>query len=144
MAIESLIIPRDTALYLHIIGGMLLIVLPIVIISQLNSKPSWLKAVSGATAVISWLTLLPSAILYLVYYPATKTLIKAGSKPWVHSVIMETKEHWALLLPVIATLAAWHLFKERHEESKKWYLLLIVLSITIAFMGTIISGGGES
>ena len=141
--LSFLIIPRDTALYLHIIGGLLLIVIPAIILLQLRSKPSWLKVAAAATAAVSWITLLPSAILYLIFYPATKTLIKAGSTPWAHSVVMETKEHWGILLPVIATLAAWLIFREKYEESRRWYILLIVLAVLMGVMGRIVSTGGS-
>src|SRR3989338_5572712 len=141
--LSFLIIPRDTALYLHIIGGLLLIVIPAIILLQLRSKPSWLKVAAVATSAVSWITLLPSAILYLIFYPATKTLIKAGPTPWAHSVVMETKEHWGILLPVIATLAAWLIFREKYEESRRWYILLIVLAVLMGVMGRIVSTGGS-
>ncbi|MBS3132050.1 hypothetical protein J4212_06460 [Candidatus Woesearchaeota archaeon] len=135
---------RDIALYLHIIGGLLLIAFPIIILAYMKKKPKWLKHLSIATAAVSWLTILPSAVLYLIFYPATKTLIKAGSRPWAHSVVMETKEHWGLLLPVIATLAAWLVYSGKLKESKKWWMLLIALAVIIGIMGRIVTLGGRA
>ena len=131
---------RDLLLYLHIIAGLSLIVFPIVILLQ-EKKSTWIKPFSILTAAISWLLLLPSGKLYLTFYPATKTLIKAGSWPWAHSVFMETKEHWGLLLPIIATLTAWLVFSNKEKESRKWWTLLWILSALIGIMGRLIKIG---
>src|SRR3989344_6121536 len=122
---------RDLLLFAHIIAGLALIAFPIIILLYLKKKPKWLKAFSFATAAISWLLLLPSGKLYITFYPATKTLIKAGAWPWAHSVFMETKEHWGLLLPLIATLAAGLVYSNNVKESRKWWVLLIILSVLI-------------
>jgi len=94
-----------------------------------------------ATAVIGWILLLPSGKLYITFYPATKTLVKAGSWPWAHSIVMETKEHWGLLLPIIATVAAGLVFTGKTKESKKWWILLIILSTLIGVMGRLVKIG---
>ena len=132
---------RDLLLYLHIIAGLSLIVFPIVILLQ-EKKSTWIKPFSILTAAISWLLLLPSGKLYLTFYPATKTLIKAGSWPWAHSVFMETKEHWGLLLPIIATTAAFLVYSGKFKESRKWWILLIILAALIGIMGRIVTMGG--
>jgi len=132
---------RDFVLFAHIIAGLALIAFPILILLYLKKKPKWLKALSFATAAISWLLLLPSGKLYITFYPATKTLVKAGSWPWAHDVIMETKEHWGLLLPIIATVAAGLVFTNKAKDSKKWWALLIILSALIGIMGRIIKIG---
>ncbi len=133
---------RDLVLYFHIIIGLSIIALSIVILLQIKKKSTWIKPLSAITAALSWLLLLPSAILYIVFYPATKTLIKAGSQPWAHSIIMETKEHWGLLLPIIATVAAGLVFSGNVKESKRWWILLIILAALIGIMGRIITLGG--
>jgi len=133
---------RDIVLYLHIIAGLSIIVLSIAILLQMQKKSTWLKPLSAATAVLSWLLLIPSAVLYIIFYPATKTLIKAGSQPWAHSIFMETKEHWGLLLPIIATTATGLIFSGKIKESKRWWILLIILAALIGIMGRIITLGG--
>lgn len=132
---------RDLVLYLHIIAGLSLIVLPIVMLLQ-EKKSTWLKPLSAITAAISWLLLLPSGKLYLTFYPATKTLIKAGSWPWAHSIFMETKEHWGLLLPIIATTAAFLVYSDKFKESRRWWILLIIVAALIGVMGRIVTMGG--
>lgn len=134
---------RDLMLYLHIVAGLSLIVFPIVILLQ-ERKSTWIKPLSFLTAAISWLLLLPSGKLYLTFYPATKTLIKAGSWPWAHSVFMETKEHWGLLLPIIATVAALLVYSGKLKESRRWWILLIILAALIGVMGRIVTTGGTA
>jgi len=132
---------RDFVLFAHIILGLALIAFPIIILLYLKKQTNWIKPLSFATAAISWILLLPSGKLYITFYPATKTLVKAGSWPWAHDVIMETKEHWGLLLPVIATVAAGLVFTGKAKDSKKWWVLLIILSALLGVMGRIIKIG---
>ncbi|MDO8628664.1 MAG: hypothetical protein Q7R56_02835 [Nanoarchaeota archaeon] len=95
-----------------------------------------------STAIISWIILLPSALLYLIFYPATKTLILAGQQTWLHQVLMETKEHWGILLPVIGTTAA--LITQQGKDAKRWWYLLIILAILLAIMGRTIVVGARA
>ncbi len=138
---EDLSKMRDFVLFAHIILGMLLIVLPVIILIYLNKKKRWLKLLSVVAAAISWILILPAGILYIVFYPATKTLVKAGSWPWAHSVVMETKEHWGLLLPIAVTVAAFLVYKNKEKESRKWWILVIVLTVLLGVMGRIIKIG---
>lgn len=132
---------RDLVLNLHMIFGISIVFLSFIILNSTNDKLTKLKVLSAITAAISWLLMVPAAILYITFYPATKTLVKAGSWPWAHSILMETKEHWGILIPFIATVAALLVFDNKIKESKKWWQLLIVLSILIAIMGRIIKIG---
>lgn len=130
---------RDALLFVHIIMGLILIVAPFFIIA--GKKERWLKPVAWMTAAASWLILLPAGALYLIFYPATKTRILAGSWPWVHTVVMETKEHWGLLLPIIATMAALLIQDNKLNESKKWWILLSMLSVLLGIMGRLLKVG---
>ncbi|MFQ6118659.1 MAG: hypothetical protein ACE5KE_02090 [Methanosarcinales archaeon] len=132
---------RDIILYTHIILGVLLIVLPIIILLELKIKSSMIKSIALLTAGISWLHLFASGILYVIFYSATKTLIKAGAWPWAHSILMETKEHWGLLLPIIATVAAGLVLTGKTKESKKWWVLVTILTVLIGIMGKVITMG---
>lgn len=132
---------RDFVLFAHIILGLALIAFPIIILLYLKKNTNWLKPLSFVTAAISWILLLPAGKLYITFYPATKTLIKAGAWPWAHSILMETKEHWGLLLPIIATVATGLIFTGKAEESRKWWILTIVISILLGIMGRIVKIG---
>ncbi|HIJ98075.1 TPA: hypothetical protein H1012_03420 [archaeon] len=132
---------RDVLLYAHILIGALLILLPFIILSQLKAKNPIAKQLSFLTAGLSWILLIPAGKLYITFYPATKTVIKAGAWPWAHSIIMETKEHWGLLLPIIATTAAFLVYDGKNEESRKWWILLAIASLLIGIMGRIVKMG---
>ncbi|MBI2232858.1 MAG: hypothetical protein HYU56_02975 [Candidatus Aenigmarchaeota archaeon] len=133
---------RDAVLFAHIILGAALAVLSIIILLEMKKrKSSILGPLSVLTAGISWFVLVPAGILYINFYPATKTLIKAGAWPWAHSIFMETKEHWGLLLPVIATVAAGMVLTGRIRESRKWWLLLIAVTVLIGVMGRVVKLG---
>ena len=133
---------RDAVLFAHIILGAALAVLSIIILLEMKKKKSSiLRPLSVLTAGLSWSVLVPAGILYINFYPATKTLIKAGAWPWAHSIFMETKEHWGLLLPVIATVAAGMVLTGKIQESRKWWLLLIAVTILIGVMGRVVKLG---
>lgn len=131
---------RDLLLYIHIIIGILIIVLPFIINARIKRGAN-VKALAALCATLSWLLLIPAGMLYLIFYPATKTVIKSGNWSWVHSIVMETKEHWGLFLPLIATVAAWLVFTNKEKESKKWWLLLAILSLLLGIMGRLIKIG---
>jgi hypothetical protein len=68
-------------------------------------------------------------------------VVKAGAWPWAHSIVMETKEHWGIMLPVIVTVAAGLVWTGRAKESRKWWILVIVLAVLIGVMGRIVKMG---
>lgn len=117
-----------------------MIAISIIILVNLKNKPLT-KVLSLINAALSWLLLYPSGRLYLVFYPATKSVVKAGGWPWAHNILMETKEHWGLLVPIIATVAAFLVFKDKRDESRKWWILLIIISVLIGVMGRLIKIG---
>ena len=132
---------RDFVLYAHILIGITIALLSAIILIKLKKQSSLVKPLSLINTVLSWLIILPAGKLYITFYPATKTVIKAGTKPWAHSIIMETKEHWGLLLPFIVTIATALVFKNELKESKKWWALAFILSILLGLMGRIIKFG---
>lgn len=85
-----------------------------------------------------------------VYGSQIKPLIKASEAKWVHSVVMEVKEHVFLFLPILATLIVALLYKYDKEliKSKDARLsivllagLVFLLGFSFAGMGAIISSG---
>ncbi|MDO8634460.1 MAG: hypothetical protein Q7K34_04185 [archaeon] len=132
---------RDLVYFLHLILGFALVALPVIVLLNLGKKTAMLKPMALLAAAISWVLVVPAGILYMTFYPATKTLIKAGAWPWAHSILMETKEHWGILLPVVASVAALLTVTGKNEQSKKWWILVIVLSVLLAVFGRIIKMG---
>ena len=85
-----------------------------------------------------------------VYGSQVKPLIKASDAKWVHSIVMEVKEHVFLFLPILATLVVALLFKYdkaliKSKDARVTIVLLagliFLLGFSIAGMGAIISSG---
>jgi hypothetical protein len=88
-----------------------------------------------------------------VYGAQVKPAIKAGDAPWVHSVVMEVKEHVFLFLPVLAATTAALLLKFNNDllhnrEARLTVAMLaglvFLLGFVIAGMGAVIAGGYRS
>ena len=85
-----------------------------------------------------------------VYGEQIKPLIKASDAKWVHSIVMEVKEHVFLFLPILGSVVAALLFKYDNEliDSKETRVsvillagLVFLLGFSLAGMGVIISSG---
>ena len=88
---------------------------------------------------------------YLTYYASVvKPLIIAGPMPLAHNLIMETKEHVFLFLPVLALVEVCLLYKykgqlvaDKNLGKSATYIafLIVLLALAMVGMGVIISGG---
>ena len=85
-----------------------------------------------------------------IYGLHVKPLIIASDAKWVHSIVMEVKEHVFLFLPILALLTAALLYKYDGEllENRDARLsivllagLIFLLGFSIAGMGALISSG---
>jgi len=73
-----------------------------------------------------------------------KPIIQASATPWVHSVIMETKEHIFLFLPFLAFLVMliiWF-YQESLAEKPRLKNMTAVISFLITIIGIAISLAG--
>ena len=106
-------------------------------------------ALVGCSALLfAWLV---GGFYYVeVYGLHVKPLIKASDAAWVHSIVMEVKEHVFLFLPILATLATAMLYKYEGEliQNKDARVsivllagLIFLLGFSIAGMGVLISSG---
>lgn len=85
-----------------------------------------------------------------VYGSGVKPAIKASDAKWVHSIVMETKEHVFLFLPLLAILTTSLIYRFGQElienrPARKAVILLagliFLLGFSIAGMGAIIASG---
>jgi hypothetical protein len=85
---------------------------------------------------------------YWVHYgPLTKPVIKAGPMPWGHDLVMESKEHITILIPVLGlctTIAMFVARKEGTVSAAYRYIsmtcgLIVLMVFCMAGMGFIIS-----
>lgn len=142
----------QSMLIFHVLLGLAGVVFTgVVVFGLLREKPSLRMAKNAALAgflsfALSWLT---GGYYYTRYYgKAVKDVIKTGSTPWVHSVLMEAKEHIFLLLPfasliVFIAIVSMGAKLEQEEKLKKTIALLaltiLFLGLGIAFAGIVIS-----
>lgn len=102
----------------------------------------WSSAVAFFSYILSWLS---GGYYYVVYYgSAVKPVIKAGDYAWAHSVIMESKEHAFLFLPVLAFMVylAALLFQSELESNVLFRRALIGMGIVIFVLGFLIALAG--
>jgi len=85
-----------------------------------------------------------------VYGSQIKPAIKASDAKWVHSIVMEVKEHIFLFLPILAMLTAGLLHKYdkdliKNRDAQVTVVLLagliFLLGFSLAGMGAIIASG---
>jgi len=79
-----------------------------------------------------------------IYGLHVKPLITASDAKWVHSIVMEVKEHVFLFLPILATSTAALLYKYDGEliENRDARLSVVLLSGLIFLLGFSIAGMG--
>lgn len=137
-----------TYLVLHIFFGTSAIILLTAYQLSLNQKGlnfRSLKRSSTAAFVSIILSWVFSGIYYTSYYgKSVKPIILSGQYPWIHKIIMETKEHVFLFLPylVLVILALTLLTPDEIEDNKKVQKAMMLLCFTIVSIGLAILIGG--
>lgn len=99
-------------------------------------------ALVGVIAFIgSWLA---GGYYYVVYYGIlVKPVIKSGVAPWVHNIIMETKEHIFLFVIPLAVTVFFITFLEKEEINRlKIKRIAVWLSGTVAVLGLLVGAMG--
>lgn len=96
-----------------------------------SSKSQIITAAVGAIAfLMSWIA---GGYYYVVYYGTlVKPVIKAGVAPWVHNIIMETKEHIFLFVIPLAMTVLFITLLEKGDRDK-----LNIRRITIWLVGAV-------
>ena len=113
----------------------------------LKKQPNikWLQALSLSGTISYILAWISGGYYYLIYYGgAVKPIIKAGAYPWVHSVIMEAKEHVFFFLPILAIVVTllWWILPDDMQQEPKLKQAVVGLSgvISLIGIGMILSG----
>lgn len=98
--------------------------------------------------VFLFAALIVAAFPYVTHYgPITKPAIKAGPMPWGHDIVMESKEHIYIFVPILALCATISMFiAEREGAASSAYKhismlcgLIVAMVFSMAGMGYIIS-----
>ena len=107
-----------------------------------SRKSMIITAVLGTAAFVgSWIA---GGYYYVVYYGTlVKPVIKAGVAPWVHNIIMETKEHvFLFIIPVAFTVLLISLLEKDELDRLKLRRIAMCLAGTIAVLGLLIGAMG--
>lgn len=137
---------------IHALAGILAIFFFLFLLVELlhpevSTRKTKLFAFLGTILIfLSWII---GGYYYVSQYGvSSKLLIKKGATPWVHSIIMETKEHLFLFLPYLTILLTGVVFKYgndlfKNHKAKSSVLalcaLIILVALSIAGMGYLIS-----
>jgi len=146
---------RDVILFAHVGTGILIAVLFALIYFKLrNPSNKTIKSIVKlglVGTIIAWIHLVISGYYYITFYPPLKSLILAGSWPWAHKILTETKEHWIFLLVPFTTLIYLTLWSKGNQivrDSKLRKMLMMqsafvtFLTILMGVMGRLITMGG--
>lgn len=117
--------------------------------TEVRIRRAKIAAVIGVSCLIAaWLA---GGFYYVeVYGSQIKPVIKASDAKWVHSIVMEVKEHVFLFLPILAALVAALLYrfdkelisnKDARQSVVMLAGLIFLLGFSIAGMGAIIASG---
>jgi len=114
-------------------------------------RAKWVSFSGFVLLFISWFV---SAVYYTGHYGnIVKPVIKEGNFAWVHGVIMETKEHVFIFIPILALLvfiiiaSTPNWAKDKEIPGKPIYalsILVIVLGFGMVSLGYIISAAARA
>ncbi|HHH12430.1 MAG TPA: hypothetical protein ENJ77_00985 [Candidatus Moranbacteria bacterium] len=136
---------------LHVIAGLLGTFLPVGVLVETFKSQNYSAArarlfAAGALffLAVSWLS--GGAFYVGTYGSEIKPVIKSSSYPWVHSIVMESKEHIFLFMPVLAAVLLVAVWSKNVKKPlvRSLSISLLILGILMAVSGKIISGTYES
>lgn len=114
MDLVEIITTKPVLIGIHLGFAILAIDAFLWLLGEMSHTPWQLKRLRLAALIgvigyaVSWMA---GGYYYVKFYGAlVKPIIKAGSAPWVHNIIMETKEHiFLFIIPLAVTVAliAW-------------------------------------
>ncbi|HEY4523484.1 MAG TPA: hypothetical protein VJK04_01260 [Candidatus Paceibacterota bacterium] len=107
-----------------------------------SQKSMMVTAAVGVVAFIaSWFA---GGYYYVVYYGVlVKPVIKSGVAPWVHNIVMETKEHiFLFVIPLAMTVFFITLLTREEIEQLKLKRVTLWLAGAVAMLGLLIGAMG--
>jgi hypothetical protein len=136
------------ALITHVLVGLVGIMASGAVVMELVKRAGSLSFLRYAAAVaflsylLSWLS---GGYYYVVHYGSeVKPIIKAGDYPWAHAVLMESKEHIFLFLPILSfvTVLLVLCFGKSLEDNPAVKRALVALSSVVFLIGIFITLSG--
>lgn len=143
---------REIVLLHSLTGGSSALMFSWIIIEMQNPGPesltrARLAAYAGALLTVAGCWILGGYHYLTAYRENIRGIILSGPQPWAHEIIMETKEHVFLFLPVIAILLALSLHsispELMNDQVRKAVVvtaaLALILVILMIVMGAVLS-----
>lgn len=140
MDIISLIQSKPVLIGLHLGFAIIGIDLFFWLLGKFKDKMGSIKnraTIAGLGTLALILSWVAGGYYYVVYYGSlVKPVIKAGVAPWVHNIIMETKEHIFLFVVPMAVVVFFITFlSDKEIDQYGLRALAIWLSVTVAILG---------
>ena len=107
-----------------------------------SQKSMVITAIIGTISfVVSWIA---GGYYYVVYYGTlVKPVIKSGVAPWVHNIVMETKEHiFLFIIPLPMTVLFITFLNKDEMDRLNLRRIALLLSLAIAVIGLLVGAMG--
>lgn len=134
--------------FFHVVCGVIGTMLPMVILFEIPGVPDKISFIRvRIIALVSFLFILLSWLIsgwhyVTIYGPISRKPILL-TKPWVHMVVMESKEHLYLLIPFLSLLLlilTWEKFDNNLAKTIKVLVIsLFLLGVYMSITGYMIS-----
>lgn len=137
---------------IHVLTGLAGALLPLwIALEMLKPANEVLLRTVRAVATLSLILIVASWITGGLYYvnvygPEVKPAIKA-TQPWIHYIVMESKEHIFLFMPFLAALLnvlVWGKLERSRQMVSAVAVALVVLGLIMTITGLAISGAREA
>ena len=135
------------------LGSILFLWVAIELFNPTDKRIKRAKFVALLGFIFLFLSWIIGGYYYVKFYGLdVKPLIKESSASWAHLIVMETKEHVFLLLPVLSILTYFMIKNSKNELLKNNKLknsvvtlsiLIFLIGMSMAFMGYLISSAAR-
>src|SRR3990172_12410427 len=127
------------SLIIHILSGLAGIVAFtafLLLISRKDFNLAKLKIYSVLGTIFFFIVWIAGGYYYTVYYGGSvKPLIVAGDLPWIHTVVMESKEHLFLMIPFLSIVVTAVVFIYGVHFAENKVLVWALTKVTVALTG---------
>ncbi len=137
---------------LHVLAGLGGSLLPLWIALEM-SKPfkeisvRYVKIASAVSLILILASWFIGGLYYVNIYGSQVKPAVLSAQPWIHSIVMETKEHIFLFMPFLALLLnslVWGDFEKKKRFVAAVALFLVILGLIMTGTGFAISGAREA
>ncbi|HVV00843.1 MAG TPA: hypothetical protein VHH88_05735 [Verrucomicrobiae bacterium] len=136
---------NELILMAHVLFGVACILAAVcVFVDALHASPvnaGRIRAMSWSSAAFMWISFIIGGFWYVTRYHVDKAIILKGPWPFAHGFFMESKEHVAILLLLLATylpIAA----RDNVAESRAARRVVLWTSALVVFVALSVEGAG--